>query len=153
MTAALIAAAAGAARGRATRAAAGRARTRKASSRAPWPEVGAKIQRVVGKIEREPAARLFRREQPRLGRRAAHEAAGVYEAQRIPQWLILSEHGIEVVVEVCRRLLAERGVEARREGGVADARPCKGHDLAHRARRPLVSRGVQAGAHRRGAAA
>ena len=74
MTAALIAAAAGAARGRATRAAAGRARTRKASSRAPWPEVGAKIQRVVGKIEREPAARLVRREQPRLGRRAAHEA-------------------------------------------------------------------------------
>ena len=49
-------------------------RVRKAGSRAPWPEVGAKIQRVVGKIEREPAARLVRREQPRLGRRAAHEA-------------------------------------------------------------------------------
>ena len=43
----------------------------------PWPEVGAKVQRVVGKVERQPAARLLRRQQPRLGRRAAHEACTV----------------------------------------------------------------------------
>ena len=189
----------------------------------PWPEVGAKVQRVVGKVERQPAARLLRRQQPRLGRRAAHEActvdgrgvscgsqarerdesrpwagqqnaaaaecrrrassaskrgrgglrsgaegspkqagallmrraaaraaasqpgqrapgqatltcsraAGVHEAERVPQRLVLGEHGVEVVVQVRRRLLPERCVEARRESGVAHARPGKGDELAH----------------------
>ena len=188
----------------------------------PWPEVGAKVQRVVGKVERQPAARLLRRQQPRLGRRAAHEActvdgrgvscgsqareaslgrgqrgrmppsaecrrrassaskrgrgglrsgaegspkqagmllmrrvaaraaasqpgqrapgqatltcsraAGVHEAERVPQRLVLGEHGVEVVVQVRRRLLPERCVEARRECGVAHARPGKGDELAH----------------------
>ena len=58
-------------------------------------------------------------------------AAGVHEAERVPQRLVLGEHGVEVVVQVRRRLLPERGVEARREGGVADTRPSKGDELAH----------------------
>ena len=74
MTAAFIAAARSSSTGAPRRAGRARKVHAKAGSRAPWPEVGAKIQRVVGKIEREPAARLVRREQPRLGRRAAHEA-------------------------------------------------------------------------------
>lgn len=74
MTAAFIAAARSSCTGAPRRAGRARKVHAKAGSRAPWPEVGAKIQRVVGKIEREPAARLVRREQPRLGRRAAHEA-------------------------------------------------------------------------------
>ena len=58
-------------------------------------------------------------------------AAGVHEAERVPQRLVLGEHGVEVVVQVRRRLLPERGVEARREGGVAHARPGEGDELAH----------------------